>query len=241
MPDPFDANTPINYKYVPNILELLGARALYKSTIGVKGGSEKIDLNTFWSGCTTFHGLNGQAAVASEMFTRIHEGKTEYIPALEQGIEIFLSRMNSVTGMFHEDKIPQNKQWSEYGATANHMKCLSRLIGYSGVENMPYRHRRADTLIANQRYFQLADVAVLRNTAEMYMQCIEESPYRREELLKALAKNAQAYYNEQPWKSHLTGGYTIYVMQIFGPLLNWDGYEKKAPRTPHPNRSVRMD
>jgi len=233
--NPFDANTPINYKYVPNILELLGAKALYKSTIGIKGGSEKIDLNTFWSGCTTFHGLNGQAAVASEMFTRIHEGKTEYVPALERGIEIFLSRMNSVTGMFHEDKIPQNKQWSEYGSTANHMKCLSRLVGYSGVENMPYRHRRADTLIANQRYFQFADVAVLRNTAEMYMQCIEESPYRREALLKALAKNAQAYYNDEPWKSHLTGDYTIYAIQMFGPLLNWDGYEKKAPRTPHYN------
>ena len=233
--NPFDAKTPINYKYVPSILELLGARALYKSTIGVKGGSEKINLNTFWSGCTTFHGLNGQAAVASEMFTKIHEGKTEYIPALERGIEIFLSRMNSKTGMFHENKIPQNKQWSEYGTTANHMKCLSRLVGYSGVENMPYRHRRADTLIAKQRYFQLAGVDVLRNTAEMYMQCIEESPYQREALLKALAKNALAYHNDQPWKSHLTGDYTIYAIQMFGPLLNWDGYEEKTPRTPHYN------
>lgn len=117
----------------------------------------------FWQGRQMNHGT----ATVSVMMRRIHEGKSEFIPALERAVELAVSQLSPHTGMFHGPKGgPSGGAWSGYGATAETMKGMLRLIGYMGVENMPYRHVRADKLIENQEHFRKAAVSVKRNTSE---------------------------------------------------------------------------
>lgn len=123
-------------------------------------------------------------------------------------------------------------RWSSYSTTDQTMKGMMRLIGRLGVENMPCRHVRADTIIENQGEMREGEVSVKRNTAEMMVQCLLESPYRAEELLKALDGHSKVIMEGDPSRSHMTGDYTAYILMIFGPYLNWKGYEGTSPRTP---------
>ena len=221
-----------NGKYIPAVLEILKSKPLYK-TSGY--GAVKIDLTYFISQCDSNH-LNHAMARAAVIFTRIHEGKTEYIPTLERGIELALSHMCPQTGMFlgNNCDLPNGIDWSDYGATVETMKGLARMLGYMGVENIPYRHLRADNLIKNQDYFREGPISVIRNTAEMYMHCLFESSYRQEELLQAMQGNAKALFSTANWKTpheRAGGDYIAYAITIFGPYLNWKGFEDMAPRT----------
>lgn len=222
-----------NGKYVPSVLGLLGSKPLYK-TSGY--GAAKIDTEYFLHQCDSNH-LNHAMARAAVMFTRIHEGHKEYIPILERGIELALTHMCPGTGMFQGkncDPAP-GEAWSDYGTTVETMKGLARLIGYMGVENIPYRHIRADHLIKNQQYFRKGEVSVIRNTAEMDMHCLFESPYRQDELLQAMAGNAEAMFSTANWKTPFEeagGDYVAYALTIFGPFLHWEGYDNVIPRTP---------
>lgn len=217
-----------NGKYIPGLLKMLGGAPKY-TTSGY--GKAKIDTDAFLKGCAANRG-NHQGAEAAVLLTYIHQGQTEYIPILERGMELFLGYMNPKTGMFHGGRTPSGSAWRGYGTTANHMKCLARLIGYMGTENMPCRHVRADALLANQAEFRRGPVSVKRNTAEMFLHCLMESPYRSEELLKALDGHSRVIVSGQPWRSHITGDYAAYVLMLFGPYLNWKGYDGRAPRTP---------
>jgi len=222
-----------NGKYIPppNIMGLLGCRPLYE-TSGY--GAAKLDTDTCLRQIAS-RKMNHGTATASVILKRIHEGKTEFIPILERAVELSLSQLSPHTGMFHGPKgNPSGAAWSGYGTTAETMKGLLRIIGYMGAENMPYRHVRADTLIENQEQFRKGAVSVKRNTAEMIVQCLLESPYRSEELLKALDGHSKVIMSGQPWKNHMTGDYTAYILMMFGPYLNWEGYEGRAPRTPFP-------
>lgn len=218
-----------NGKYVNIILNLLGADPLYE-TSGY--GAAKLDTRQFLEQMAERR-MNEGTATGSVMLRRIHAGETGFIPVLERGIELALSHISPHTGMFHGPTgNPAGTAWKGYGTTADSMKGLLRLIAYMGVENMPCRRARADTLLENQAWFRQSAVSVKRNTAEMMVQCLMESPYRSEELLKALEAHAGTIMSGEPWKHHKTGDYAAYVLMIFGPYLNWHGYEESTPRTP---------
>ncbi len=218
-----------NGKYIPAIMEILGTRPPHK-TAGF--GDEKLDAAGFLKNCAA-NDLNQGMSIGKAMPALIDEGKTEYIPILERGIELALAHISPHTGMFHGPAgNPRGGAWSGYGTTANTMKGLGRMIGYMGIENMPYRHVRADTLIKNQELFRAGQVSVKRNTAEMFVQCLLESSYRQEELLQALDAHSEVLMSERPWQSHIPGDYCAYSLMMFGPYLHWEGYEKSAPRIP---------
>jgi len=218
-----------NGKYVSAIMQLLGCRPRYKAS---GYGAAELDIDQCLRQIANRQ-MNHGTATASVMLRRIHEGETSLIPALERAVELSLTHISPHTGMFHGPKgNPSGGAWSGYGATAETMKGLLRLIGYMGVENMPHRHIRADTLIENQEQLRKGPISVKRNTAEMIVQCLLESPYRSEELLKALDGHAQVILSGEPWKSHITGDYAAYILMMLGPYLNWRGYESRAPRTP---------
>jgi len=222
-----DSNS-CNGKYIPGLLDLLGSSPLHETS-----GYGAAELNT--EKCLSQiadRQMNHGTATASVMLRRIHEGETEYIPILERAVELAVAQLSPHTGMFHGPTgKPSGSAWSGYGTTAESMKGMTRLIGYMGVENMPYRHVRADTLIENQEWFRKAPVSVKRNTAEMMVQCLMEASYRHEELLRALDAHSKVIMEGEPWNSHITGDYTAYVLRIFGPYLNWEGYDGQAPRT----------
>ena len=120
---------------------------------------------------------------------------------------------------------------SGYGTTANSIKGLTRLICYMGLENVPYRYVQADMLLENQSPFRSGGVSLVRNTNEMFMQCLMESPYRREELLAAMDGHSGHILSGSPWRSHITGDYAMYCLAMLGPFLHWQGYEESTPRT----------
>ena len=215
-----------NSKYIPppNIMGMLGCKPFYKSgTYGAAKPDVAACLKQVAGGQ-----MNAGTAIVAVMMKMIHAGETEYIPDVERAVELAVARISPRTGMF-----TGGGNWSGYGTTAETMKGLLRLIGYMGVENMPYRHVRADTIIANQTAMRKGAVSVKRNTAEMMVQCLLESPYRSDELLKALDGHSKAI-SAGGANSHMKGDYTAYVFVMFGPYLNWKGYDGMAPRTPFP-------
>ncbi|MBT3192101.1 MAG: hypothetical protein HN341_06060 [Verrucomicrobia bacterium] len=219
-----------NQKYIPNIMKLLGCQPMYETS-----GYGPAQLNAVKSMREITAGnMNWGTATAAVMFERIHEGDIETIPILEQVVELAVAQLSPHTGMFHgPGGNPSGEAWIDYGLTAETMKGFGRIIGYMGVENIPYRHVRADKLIENQEWFHKSHVSVKRNTAEMMMQCLLESSYRKDELLEALDAHSSVIMSGKPWTSNTTGDYAAYVLLIFGSYLHWKGYEGRPPRTQH--------
>jgi len=218
-----------NGQYIPGILTLLGSEPLYE--IGAFRAAEPdVDATLkLVAGGNMNHGL----ATVSTMLKRIHEGQTDYIPVLERAVELALSQLSPHTGMFHGPKgNPTGGAWRGYGTTADTMKGMSRLVGYMGVENLPYRHVRADKLIETQEQTRKGPVSVNRNTSEMMVQCLLESPHRRKELFEALDGHSKLIMEGEPWKSLITGDYAGYMLAMYGSYLNWEGYENIVPRLP---------
>ncbi len=215
-----------NGKYVGVILKLLNTNPLYQTT---GHGAFEIDTQKCFREIAA-RKMNHGTAHLSSMLNQIQDGNVALIPAFERAVELAMREISNVTGMFHG---PNGKggYWNRYGATAETMKGLLRLIAYLGLENIPYRSVRADSLIENQKPMRAASLSVKRNTAEMFVQCMLESPYRNKELLEALKKHSVVILKNQPHQSHVTGDYAAYVLQIFGPFLHWEGYEDSTPRT----------
>ena len=237
-------NSNCNGKYVSIIMNILGAERLHTSTDGgaaksTAAGAAKStadvaateDTKRFFSDMARGR-MNHGTMLASRMLGQIDSGKTEYIPVLERGLELGLSRISKYTGMFQgKDAQPLDRAWRDYTTTSESMKGLLRMVGYMGTENMPYRHKRADTLLAKQDWMRKGEISVKRNTAEMMVQCMLESPYRNEELLKALEGHSKVILEGDPSRSHVTGDYAAYIIKMFGPYLHWEGYEESIPRT----------
>ncbi|MBN1554899.1 MAG: hypothetical protein JXA11_09145 [Phycisphaerae bacterium] len=127
---------------------------------------------------------------AREIFNLVNEGREEYISALKQGIEIILSHQNPDTGMWGRSELPLYQQIS--GA----LKIIGRFKFFMGID-LPYMDKLADSCIrhhADGGFYPEGndeDMCFPRNVAEMCIACLEQSDYRREELLKTLASIAE--------------------------------------------------
>lgn len=240
-----------NGKYVSMVMNLLGVERLQQSAEGgsanEEGSAKNDDGGAAQKGAAEFLSsmargkINHGTMLASRMLGQIDSGQTEFIPVLERGLELGLSRISKYTGMFQgKDAQPLEHAWRDYTTTSEAMKGLLRVVGYMGTENMPYRHLRADTLLAKQAWFRKGEISVKRNTAEMMVQCLLESPYRNEELLEALEGHSKVILEGDPSKSHVTGDYAAYIIKMFGPYLHWEGYEESIPRTRF-SQGVRSD
>lgn len=217
-----------NGKYVSMIMSLIGCEKRYQSS---GYGAAEVDTKRFLDSMARGK-MNHGTSLAWVLFGQIDQGKTNYIPVLERGLELGLSRISVHTGMLQgRDAQPTDRAWRDYTTTSETMKGLLRMVAYMGTENLPYRHKRADTLLDKQEWFRKGTISVKRNTAEMMVQCLLESPYRSEELLKALEGHSEVILEGEPEKSHVTGDYASYVIKMFGPYLHWEGYEEAAPRT----------
>ena len=176
--------------------------------------------------------MNHSTMLASRMLGTIDAGKTEYIPVLERAMEICIAQISEHTGMFHgKNTKPKDSQYRDYTTTSEAMKGLLRIMAYMGTENIPYRHKRADTLLAKQDWFRKGEISVKRNTAEMMIQCMLESPYRSDELLKAFEGHSKVILEGESPITHITGAYAEYILKMFGPYLHWQGYEESTPST----------
>lgn len=123
-----------------------------------------------------------------ELFNCINIGNEEFITPLREGLEIILSHQNPQTGMWGACEIPLYEQIS--GA----LKIINRLKFYMGVD-LPYMDKLADSCIKHHvdgGFYKDADnMCFPRNVAEMCVACLEQSDYRRGDLMKTLASIAK--------------------------------------------------
>jgi hypothetical protein len=220
-----------NSKYIPSLMGILDCKPLYETTGYGAAVIDQVEcLDKMRKG-----NMNHATAISYSMMNLIQKGELEYIPVFEQSLEIAVSQLSQHSGMFHGyDGNFKGREWSSYTATAQTMKGISSMIAYMGLENIPFRHKRADALIENQEWFRKDKIAVKRNTSEAMIHCLLETPYREDELQKALAGHAEVILEGEPWESHMTGDYASYALQMLGSLLHWEGYEESTPRTPFP-------
>ena len=223
------ADKNCNGKYVPAILKLLGAEPKHKAS---GHGASEINVQQMFKQVRGRQMNHGTAPLAA-LVQQVQEGQNDKIPAVEHVVELAVAQISQHTGMLNGRNNPGGG-WAGYGATAESMKGYLRLIGYLGVENMPYRKQRADTLLENQAIMRGRGVSVTRNTAEMMIQSLLESSYKQDELLVALNEHSKLILSGKPWNSHISGDYAAYALMMFGPYLNWEGYEGRTPRTPWP-------
>ncbi len=227
-----DPTAPINGKYMPALLTMLKVAPLYPWMADGGAGLNpesvtRICARRPWY-ATQFHAATFQHTC---MLTAIHEGHPQYVPHLEQGLELLLPMINPRTGMLGGPDNLAGSNWSDYSATADTLKGGARLVGYMGVENLPYRHKRADHLLRNLDHF-CGSVAVQRNMLEACVHCITESTYRREELYRAIEKIANSAMHGSPWETQHTASYVTYLFCLAGGVLHWDMYDGRLPLTP---------
>jgi hypothetical protein len=227
-----DPTAPINGKYMPEVLRMLKVAPLYPWMADGGGGLDpesvtRICTRRPWYP-TQFHSATFQHAC---MLTAIHEGHLEYVPHLEQGLELLLPMINPRTGMLGGPDNLAGSNWSDYSATADTLKGGARLVGYMGVENLPHRHKRADHLLRNLDHFRRS-VAVQRNMLEACVHSITESTYRRRELRAAIAQIANSAMHGAPWETQHTASYVTYLFCLAGGVLHWDMYDGRLPLTP---------
>ena len=78
-------------------------------------------------------------------------------------------------------------------------------------------------LIAYQKEFVSKQQSVIRNTSELMTICLETSDYRRDELLDALAAQAEGF------KPFLGDFYSQYGLGLIGGYLHWEDCKFKNP------------
>lgn len=182
--------------YSVNLLGALGADPLWPySSLGDHGVPDAQNYlqalrEGDWSKPWGIGSWAGRATC--ELFMKIEEGHTEYIPALCRGIEFILTQYNPDTGMIGASSIPLYEQIS--GA----LKVIGQFVFRLGVE-LPYMNRLADSCIKyhgdKSFYSGTDDMCIPRNVAEMCVACLEMSEYRRDELLGTLDSIGEHIYS----------------------------------------------
>jgi len=174
-------------KYSIGLLTHLGTKPKYPFTVtgdtGVPDGDKFIN---YVQSCNWDHPWDtGSVAggMAREVFLAVENGHKELIPALCKGVEIIMSHQNPKTGMIGASSIPLSEQIS------GSLKVYPRLIRWLGV-NVPHLDRLADSCIAHHAdqsfYVGCGDMCIPRNVLEMCALCLEDSDYRRDELLATI-------------------------------------------------------
>ncbi len=206
-----------NEKYVVGILNTLGAKPKYPLSTVAEASSDgkagridttyfiKLSRSQLTTGDCSHIGL-----MCVEIMKAIDEGCEEYIPVLEKGIENIMAQQNPENGLW--DARYKDELYSDYSPTAGAFKILVRLHGYLGMENVPHMERLADILIEKQPFF-LGVPSVTRNTSDLMISCLENSDYRRADLLEALRKNVQGL------KGKDRSNYVLFCLGMVGDYL----------------------
>ncbi len=184
-------------KYAVALLRRLGADPLheYRYNVGKPGAPDgDAYLEYVKSGDWDAPWAIGSTAASRtvELFRHVNEGHEEYIPHLRAGIEFILSKQNPDTGMWGAGSIPLHEQIS------GTLKVVGRFHSGMGMP-VPHMDRLADSCIQHHAdggfYRSFDDMCIPLNTAYMSLTCMQESDYRRNDLI-ATAEGVADYLRE---------------------------------------------
>ncbi len=138
-------------------------------------------------------GIGSHAAQGvRELFLLGDEGREDYFPYVEQGIDLILSQQNPRTGMFGDDSVPLYQQIS--GA----LKVIGNFQFSLGLR-VPYLTELANSCITHHTddgfYADSDSHCIPRNVAEMAIVCLLHSDHRAAELHATLASVAEHYHH----------------------------------------------
>ncbi|MBT6144970.1 MAG: hypothetical protein HOH74_06050 [Gemmatimonadetes bacterium] len=137
-------------------------------------------------------GIGSHAAQAvRELYLLGDQGRPEYFPYVERGIELILRQQNPRTGMWGDDSVPLFQQIS--GA----LKVIGNFQFSLGI-TVPHLQQLADSCVEHHAdgsfYAESDSHCIPRNVAEMAIVCLLHSQYRADELRATLVAIAEHYY-----------------------------------------------
>jgi nicotinamidase-related amidase len=230
--DPRDRKRIVNEKYCGILLEALGGKPLYPHSLTSKTG--EIDMAEYLRQAEKDPGWDQggwgagahTGAMTVEIFEAIDGGRADLIPALEQGINFILGHQDA-DGLFGPPTAGLD------GRVGGGLKVLARLHGRLGMA-LPRARALADSLIAHQLdggFFRSSPcLCIPCNTAHLLVYCLEDSEYRRNDLLRAMesvAKDLQAWRNPDGslamYRGNPGGVEMVFLATagVVGACLNW--------------------
>lgn len=225
-----DDYTPekINLKYVPKILDALGAEL----PLPIPGIATQVRADT---GANIFDHLWESIALRRashagvfpvDAAMELEAGDTSEIPQIEAGMGALLRGYSSETGMWRSEPLT-GFPWREYLPSSD-FKIIARICGYLGMENFPESVLKTavDNLLAHRDELY-EHPAMARNYGELFAHYLMLSDYRREEVLDAMEACLEGFRNPDTnmlhplWESTDTSTYCIFGSGMIGAFMNW--------------------
>lgn len=212
----------INMKYVPVILEALGASLplpIPGLCTQVRADSGEDIFDHLWDSIAEWNTSHaGAFPVDSAM--ALDDGDLGKITQIEAGMGALLRAYSPTTGMWRPEPL-DSFPWHDYQPSSG-FKIISRICGYLGMENFPERLLKTgvDNLLSHRN--ELYDhPAMARNYGETFAHYLSLSDYRRDEQLNAMEQCLNGFRDSKLWDSTATSTYCIFGSGLIGSLMNW--------------------
>ena len=240
--DDYSAET-INSKYIPGILDHLGAELPLACKIECCSDNDVDTFDRLWE-----HVARWESSPAGNFpvnaAREVEKGNLEKIPQVEAGMGALIRGYSRETGMWcpHTfENFPlvrsydrntgkwcpatfENFPWPDYFPSAG-FKIISRLCGYVGMENFPEDILKTsiDNLLAHKEELLLARYpAQPRNYGEMMAHRLMLTDYRHDELLDAMEYCLEGFRDKKLWENTETSGYCLFGSGLIGVFMNWE-------------------
>jgi len=219
----YDPERTINFKYVPNILSVLGAELPIplpgiNTQAVADAGTDTFDR--LWASLAEWSSAHGGAFPIQTAY-EVDAGRLDRIPHTEAGMAALVRGYRRDTGMWRPEPL-EGFPWREYQPSSG-FKVVSRICGYAGLENFPREilERAVDNLIEHRR--ELHDhPAMARNYGETMAHYVAISGYRIEEQLDAMEECLEGFRDPAWWADIGSGCYCIFGSGMIGAFLNWE-------------------
>jgi hypothetical protein len=211
----------LGQKSMVGLFSQLGIEPLYTPFSMVD--EEEINFKELWQMVEVQDSHHYAASHSGKMIELINlrydSGEKEFHHLLENYMSVLAGKLLPVSGLVQED------EFHDYPHSENTLKLIGRIIGYMGLENLPYMMKMADTIIKFSDEMRWGgSPGNLRNMSELLSHCYYYHDYRRDDICRALEILSQAVdpdnnIYQQSW------GYTMGLVKHAGFILNWENMD----------------
>ena len=215
----YSADT-INVKYIPSILDKLGAKLPGPVNIAAHADADVDTFDQIWNRIPQWS-TSPSGAFPIIAARQVDGGNLEKIPQVEAGMSALVRAYNKETGMWRPEPL-EGFPWRHYQPSSG-FKIIARLCGYVGMENFPENVLKTaiDNLLAHKGELY-ADVSTARNYGETMAHYMMLTDYRHDELLDAMELCLEGFRDPKAWEDTATGCYCVFGCGFIGAFMNWE-------------------
>lgn len=208
----------LGQKGIIGLFAHLGIDPLYPPFSMVE--QEEVDLEELWKLVEVQDGHHYAASHSGKMAEllnlRYDAGEKEFHYLLENYMGVLAGKLLPQSGLVQED------EFHDYPHSENTLKLMGRIIGYMGLENLPYMMKMTDTIIKFSDEMRWGgSPGNLRNMSELLGHCYYYHDYRRDDICKAMEILASAVDPDNGIYQY-NAGYTLGLVHHAGFVLNWE-------------------